>query len=90
MPAPYDDAPGAANAEGTRETTNDLDFATGQRPDKDFVNVAVDAAFLRCCLWRSDRADGPPSYFLEHLGLVQRLSSLEGVKKILAKIGGHS
>ena len=69
-------------------TTNDLDFPTGQREGKAFANLAARFARAGHSLTRSNPADGALVYFAGRWGLHRALPDLEAAAQFLAVIGG--
>ena len=85
----HEKAPGATNTEGlSTDTTNDLDFPTGQREGKAFANLAARFALVGHSLSRSNPSDGAVMYFAGRWGLHRALPDLEAAAQFLAVIGG--
>jgi hypothetical protein len=63
---------------------NDLDYATGQRPNQEFATLAAAFALQGHTLQRTDPADGPVAYYLQQTGAVRILGSLEDLRHLLA------
>ena len=82
-------APGAINTEGlTTDTTNDLNFPTGQREGKAFATLAARFALIGHALTRSNPADGAVIYYAGRWGLSRALPDLGAAAQFLATIGG--
>ena len=70
------------------DTTNDLDFPTGQREGKAFSTLAARFALVGHTLTRSSPADGAVMYYAGRWGLYRTLPDLEAAAQFLAVIGG--
>ena len=68
------------------DTTNDLDFPTGQRRGKAFATLAARFALAGHTLTRSNPADGPMIYFVGRWGWQQALPDLEAAERFLTRI----
>ena len=69
-------------------TTNDLDFPTGQREGKAFDSLAARFALAGHTLARSNPADGAVMYFAGRWGMHRALDDLDAAARFLAQIGG--
>lgn len=69
-------------------TTNDLDFPTGQREGKAFDRLAARFALAGHTLTRSNPADGAVLYFAGRWGMHRALDDLDAAARFLAQIGG--
>ena len=78
-----------AAGQSADETTNGLNFATGQRPDKAFQTLRAAFAMNGHALHRRDPADGPVSYWATRWGLARHLPTLHDAALFLAQIGGR-
>ena len=82
-------APGACDSKGlTTDTTNDLNFPTGQREGKAFATLATRFALMGHTLTRSNPADGAVMYYAGRWGLSRALHDLDAAAQFLATIGG--
>ena len=82
-------APGTCDSKGPgTETTNDLNFPTGQREGKAFATLAARFALAGHTLTRSNPADGAVMYHAGRWGLYRALPDLEAAAQFLAVIGG--
>ena len=70
------------------DTTNDFDFATGQREGKAFATLAARFALAGHSLTRSNPADGALVYFAGRWGYAKTLHSLEAAEQFLRQLGG--
>ena len=70
------------------DTTNDLNFPTGQREGKAFATLAARFALAGHTLTRSNPADGAVMYHAGRWGLFRALPDLEAAAQFLAVIGG--
>jgi len=70
------------------DTTNDLNFPTGQREGKAFATLAARFAVTGWLLTRSNPADGAVTYYAGRWGLSQALHDLDAAAQFLAQIGG--
>ena len=70
------------------DTTNDLNFLTGQREGKAFATLAARFALAGHTLTRSDPADGVVLYYAGRWGLSRALQDLEAAAQFLTQIGG--
>lgn len=68
------------------DTTNDLDFPTGQRQGKAFATLAARFALAGHTLTRSNPTDGPMIYFVGRWGWQQALPDLEAAERFLSRI----
>lgn len=68
---------------------NDLDFPTGERPDKAFSTLRAAYALKGHTLHRTDTADGEATYWVERLRLVRYMPTLHDAAQFLAQIGGR-
>lgn len=73
----------------TATSINNLDFPTGDRPDKAFSTLRAAYAVTGHALYRTDPKDGPVTYWAERWGLVRYLPTLHDAGLFLAKIGGR-
>ena len=71
----------------TDNTTNDLNFPTGQREGKAFASLAARFALVGHTLTRSNPADGAVMYYAERWGLHRALPDLEAAAQFLTEIG---
>lgn len=83
-------APGAINTEGLEvDTTNDLNFATGQRPGKELATLRAQFALMGHTLQCNHRADDPHvTYWVSKWGQARAFSTLHDVRAFLVQIGG--
>ena len=82
-------APGTCDSKGLgTDTTNDLNFPTGQREGKAFAILAARFALAGHTLTRSNPADGAVMYHAGRWGLFRALPDLEAAAQFLAVIGG--
>jgi len=85
----YEKAPGTCDSKGLgTDTTNDLNFPTGQREGKAFATLAARFALAGHTLTRSSPADGAVMYYAGRWGLFRALPDLEAAAQFLAVIGG--
>ena len=70
------------------DTTNDLNFPTGQREGKAFATLAARFALAGHTLTRSNPADGAVLYYAGRWGLSRALQDLEAAAQFLTQIGG--
>ena len=70
------------------DTTNDLNFPTGQREGKAFATLAARFALMGHTLTRSNPADGAVMYYAGRWGLSRALHDLDAAAQFLATIGG--
>jgi hypothetical protein len=70
------------------DTTNDLDFPTGQREGKAFATLAARFALAGHTLTRSNPADGAVMYYACRWGLSRAMPDLETAAQFLARLGG--
>ena len=70
------------------DTTNDLNFPTGQREGKAFASLAARFALAGHTLTRSDPADGAVLYYAGRWGLSRALHDLDAAAQFLTQIGG--
>ena len=68
------------------DTTNDLDYPTGQRGGKAFATLAARFALTGYQLTRTDPYDGPVSYHAARYGLVRCLPMLGDAQHLLAHL----
>ena len=73
-------------AEVMVDSTNDLDYPTGQRGGKAFATLVARFALLGYQLTRTDPHDGPISYHLTRYGLVQHLPTLCDAQQLIAHL----
>ena len=73
-------------SEVTVDTTNDLDYPTGQRGGKAFATLAARLALLGYHLTRTDPHDGPVSYHAARHGEVRYLPKLCDAQQLLAHL----
>ena len=83
-------APGTCDSKGlVTDTTNDLNFPTGQREGKAFATLAARFALAGHTLTRSNPADGAVMYYAGRWGLSRALQDLEAAAQFLTQIGGR-
>ena len=83
-------APSACDAEGLgTDTTNDLNFPTGEREGKAFATLAAGFALAGHALHRSDPYDGAVTYWAARWGLVRYLPTIDAARQFLEQIGGR-
>ena len=70
------------------DTTNDLNFPTGQREGKAFATLAARFALAGHTLTRSNPADGAVIYYAGRWGLSRALANLDAAAQFLTQIGG--
>lgn len=70
------------------DTTNDLNFPTGQREGKAFATLAARFALAGHTLTRSNPADGAVLYYAGRWGLSRVLHDLDAATQFLTQIGG--
>jgi hypothetical protein len=68
---------------------NDLDFRTGQRPDKAFETLRAAFALRGHTLHWTDPTDGPVTFWAERWGLVKHLPTIDAARRFLEQIGGR-
>ena len=71
------------------DTTNDLNFPTGQREGKAFATLVARFALAGHTLTRSNPADGAVLYYAGRWGLSRALHDLDAVAQFLTQIGGR-
>ena len=82
-------APGTCDSKGLgTNTTNDLNFPTGQREGKAFATLAARFALAGHTLTRSNPADGAVLYYAGRWGLSRALHDLDAAAQFLTQIGG--
>ena len=82
-------APGTCDSKGLgTDTTNDLNFLTGQREGKAFATLAARFALAGHTLTRSNPADGAVMYYAGRWGLSRALPDLDAAAQFLVTIGG--
>ena len=72
------------------DTTNSLNFPTGQREGKAFATLAARFALAGHTLTRSNPADGAVLYYAGRWGLSRALHDLDAAAQFLVTIGGAS
>ena len=72
------------------DTTNDLNFSTGQREGKAFATLAARFALAGHTLTHSNPADGAVLYYAGRWGLSRALHDLDAAAQFLVTIGGAS
>ena len=72
------------------DTTNDLNFPTGQREGKAFAILAARFALVGRILTRSNPADGAVLYHASRWGLSRALHDLDAAAQFLTQIGGKA
>ena len=65
------------------DSTNDLDYPTGQRGGKAFATLAARFAMAGYQLTRTDPHDGPVSYHAARYGLVRCLPMLCDAQRLI-------
>ena len=81
-------APGTCDSKGLgTDTTNDLNFPTGQREGKAFATLAARFALAGHTLTRSNPADGAVLYYAGRWGLSRALHDLDAAAQFLTQIG---
>ena len=86
---PIKKAPGTCDSKGLgTDTTNDLDFPTGQREGKAFASLAARFALAGHTLTRSNPADGAVIYFAGRWGVHRALDDLDAAARFLVQVGG--
>lgn len=88
--SPIKKAHGCGPVSFTGNTTNDLDFPTGQREGKAFASLAARFALAGHTLTRSNPADGAVMYFAGRWGVHRALHDLDDAARFLAQIGGDN
>lgn len=78
-----------AAGQSADETTNGLNFATGQRPGKEFSTLRAAFALNGHALHRSDPGDGPVTFWVERWGMVRHLPTIDAARRFLEQIGGR-
>ena len=90
---PGQHAPKIKAAGGFHTTTataiNDLDYPTGERPDKAFNTLRAALALQGHSLYRTDPKDGPVTYWAERWGLVRYLPTIDTVRQFLDALGAR-
>ena len=82
-------APGTCDSKGLgTDSTNDLNFPTGQREGKAFATLAARFALVGHTLTRSNPADGAVMYHAGRWGLFRAMPDLEAAAQFLTVIGG--
>ena len=82
-------APGTCDSKGpVTDTTNDLDFPTGQREGKAFATLAARFALAGHTLTHSNPAEGAVLYYAGRWGLSPTLHDLDAAAQFLTQIGG--
>ena len=82
-------APGTCDSKGlVTDTTNDLNFPTGQREGKAFATLAARFALAGHTLTHSNPADGAVMYYAGRWGLSRALHDLDAAAQFLKQIGG--
>ena len=85
----HEKAPGTCDSKGLgADTTNDLNFPTGQREGKAFATLATRFALAGHTLTRSNPADGAVLYYAGRWGLSRVLHDLDAATQFLTQIGG--
>ena len=69
-------------------TTNDLNFPTGQREGKDFATLAARFALAGHTLTHSNPAEGAVLYYAGRWRLSRTLHDLDAAAQFLTQIGG--
>ena len=69
------------------DTTNGVNFPTGQREGKAFTTLAARFALAGHILTRSNPADGAAMYYAGRWGLSRGLPDLQAAAHFLAQIG---
>ena len=72
------------------DTTDNLNFPTGQRAGKAFATLAARFAFAGQTLTHSNSADGAVLYYAGRWGLSRALHDLNAAAQFLVTIGGAS
>ena len=72
------------------DTTNDLNFPTGQREGKAFATLAAFFELAGHTLTRSNPADGAVLYYANRWGLSRVLHDLDAASQFLTQIGGKA
>ena len=70
----------------TLDSTNDLDYPTGQRGGKAFATLAARFAMAGYQLTRTDPHDGPVSYHAARYGLVRCLPTLCDAQRLIEQL----
>ena len=70
----------------TANTTNDLDYPTGQHGGRAFATLVARFALAGYQLTRADPDDGPVSYHAARYGLVRCLPTLGDAQQLLAHL----
>ena len=82
-------APGTCDSKGlVTDTTNDLNFPTGQREGKAFPILAARFALAGHTLTHSNSAEGAVLYYAGRWGLSLALHDLDAATQFLKQIGG--
>ena len=84
-------APGTCDSKGlVTDTTNDLNFPTGQREGKAFATLAARFALAGHTLTHSNPAEGAVLYYAGRWGLSRTLHDLDAAAQFLTQIGGKA
>ena len=84
-------APGTCDSKGlVTDTTNDVDFPTGQREGKAFAILAARFALAGHTLTHSNPAEGAVMYYAGRWGLSRTLHDLDAAAQFLTQIGGKA
>ena len=82
-------APGTCDSKGlVTNTTNDLDFPTGQREGKAFAILAARFVLAGHTLTHSNLAEGAVLYYAGRWGLSRALHDLDAAAQFLTQIEG--
>jgi len=85
----HEKAPGTCDSKGLEtDTTNDLNFPTGQREGKAYATLVARFALAGHTLTRSNPADGAVMYYAGRWGLHRALPDLDAAAQFLRQIGG--
>lgn len=71
------------------DTTNSLNFSTGQREGKAFATLAARFALAGHTLTRSNPADGAVLYYAGRWGVSRALHDLDAAAQFLTQIGAR-
>ena len=71
-------------------TTDDMNFPTGQREGKAFATLAARFALAGHTLTHSDPADGAVIYYAGRWGFSRALHDLDAAAQFLSQIGGSA
>ena len=86
----HEKAPGTCDSKGLgTDSTNDLNFPTGQREGKAFASLAALFVLAGHTLTRSNPADSEVLYYAGRWVLSRALPDLQAAAHFLAKIGGR-